>query len=150
MGGALWEGRVDDALATLTGLRGAEPVEPLEAAIRYVGGQRGWIGDYGAWREQGLPIDSGLVERQVELVINRRASAAGCAGSGRTSAPWWRCGCANSTWTGSGQTPSPISQPSPHLLVEPRASSSPARRRFESAGEVRCGFAPALKWTCEA
>jgi hypothetical protein len=73
----LWHGRVDDAVGTLVALRGSEEVPPLEAAIRYLHNQRDWLGDYEAWRQQGYPVGSGLVERQVELVINRRLKKRG-------------------------------------------------------------------------
>ena len=66
-----------DALATLAGLREGGEVGALEEAIRYVEGQRGWLGDYGAWRESGLPVGSGLVEREVELLVNRRQKRRG-------------------------------------------------------------------------
>lgn len=67
---------MDDALDILTGLRAAEKaerLEPLELAIHYIEGQRGWIGDYGAWRKLWLLVGSGLVE----LVINWRAKRRG-------------------------------------------------------------------------
>ncbi|MBA2364703.1 MAG: hypothetical protein H0V86_14350, partial [Chloroflexia bacterium] len=67
---------MDDALDILTGLRAAEEaerLEPLELAIHYIEGQRGWIGDYGAWRKLWLPVGSGLVEP----VINWRAKRRG-------------------------------------------------------------------------
>ena len=74
---SLWHGRVDEALSTLIGLRAAEQLKPLEAAISYVHNQRAWIGDYEAWQQQEYPVGSGLVERQVELVINRRLKGQG-------------------------------------------------------------------------
>lgn len=73
----LWHGEVDEAVGTLVGLRGAEEVPSLEAAMGYLSNQRDWIGDYEAWRDQGYPVGSGLVERQVELVINRRLKRRG-------------------------------------------------------------------------
>jgi hypothetical protein len=76
----LWHGEVDAALAGLLGLRpgeGEEVVGALEEAISYVQGQRPWLGDYQAWREAGYPVGSGLVERAVELVINRRLKRQG-------------------------------------------------------------------------
>lgn len=71
----LWLGKVDEALAELEALRSKEwdePVVALEEAIGYLQGQRDWLGNYQAWQEEGYPIGSGLVERAVELVINRR------------------------------------------------------------------------------
>lgn len=73
----LWRGRVDEAISVLAGLRGADEVAAIEDAIGYLDGQRGWIGDYEAWKEQGYPVGSGMVERQVELVINRRLKKRG-------------------------------------------------------------------------
>lgn len=40
------------------------------AAIWYLQNQRGWIGDYERWQQQGYSVGSGMMERQVELVIN--------------------------------------------------------------------------------
>lgn len=74
----LWTGHVDAALAELTALRvGAEPVEALERAIDYLANQRDWLGDYQSWQQQGYPIGSGAVEREVDVVINRRLSKRG-------------------------------------------------------------------------
>lgn len=78
--GRLWCGDVDGALEELRRLRpgqDAEPVVALGEAIGYVEGQRDWIGDYQGWRDQGYPVGSGLVERAVELVINRRLKGRG-------------------------------------------------------------------------
>jgi hypothetical protein len=77
---ALWHGRVAEARAALAALRPpgpAEPVAALEEAITYLDGQRGWLGDYAAWRDAGLPVGSGLVERAVAVVINRRLKRQG-------------------------------------------------------------------------
>ncbi len=73
----LWRGESAGAVEVLEGLRGTEEATALEAAIKYIHNQRDWIGDYERWREQGYPIGSGLVERQVELVINRRLKRRG-------------------------------------------------------------------------
>lgn len=75
---SLWRGKVSEALRVLEGLRQAgQPVTALEAAIQYLNNQRDWIGDYEAWREAGYSVGSGMVERQVELVINRRLKRRG-------------------------------------------------------------------------
>lgn len=82
---ALWQGDVDGAVALLAALRPAAPADPierLEETIGYLDGQRAWIGNYQAWQEAGYPIGSGLVERAVELVINRRLKRRGMR--------WWR------------------------------------------------------------
>lgn len=71
----LWRGNVEQALARLTALQpptDAEPIPALETAIRYLEEQQDWLGDYQAWRDAAYPIGSGLVERAIELVINRR------------------------------------------------------------------------------
>ena len=73
----LWRGRVDEAIVVLVGLRDSDEVGGLEEAIQYLHNQRDWIGDYEVWQAQGYPVGSGLVERQVELVINRRLNGCG-------------------------------------------------------------------------
>jgi len=50
----------------------ADPVARLEDAIAYLRSQRAWLGDYGAWQAAGYPVGSGVIERAVALVINRR------------------------------------------------------------------------------
>lgn len=77
---ALWHGEVDRALALLAALRPAAPTEPierLEQALHYLQAHRDWIGNYQAWQEADYPIGSGLVERAVERVINRRLKRRG-------------------------------------------------------------------------
>jgi hypothetical protein len=76
----LWQGEVEAALAALAVLRPPAPAEPvgrLEQTLRYLAGQRGWLGNYAAWQEQGYPIGSGLIERAVALVINWRMKKRG-------------------------------------------------------------------------
>ena len=77
----LWHGDLDATLAALTALRptgsGAEAVPRLEQTIRYLEGQCAWVRDYAAWQEAGKPIGSGLVERAVCVVINRRMKRQG-------------------------------------------------------------------------
>jgi hypothetical protein len=76
----LWGGEIDAALLALRALRPAavtEPVPALDEAIAYVEAQRTWLGDYQAWQDAGYPVGSGLVERAVELVINRRLKRRG-------------------------------------------------------------------------
>jgi hypothetical protein len=77
---ALWQGELDTALAALLALRPPAPAEPipvLEATIRYLRGQRDWLGNYAAWQEVGYPVGSGLVERAVAIVINWRMKRRG-------------------------------------------------------------------------
>jgi hypothetical protein len=76
----LWHGGVEQAVAGLrtlgTGLP-AEPRETIEQAITYLENQRGWIGSYEHWRKLGYPVGSGMIERAVSLVINRRMKKRG-------------------------------------------------------------------------
>jgi hypothetical protein len=77
---ALWHGDVPTALAQLDALRPAAPAEPvavLEDTLRYVEGQRRWLGDYAAWQRAGYPIGSGCIERAVAVVINWRMKKRG-------------------------------------------------------------------------
>src|SRR5579859_4839076 len=71
----LWKGQVDGALAALEplalGLSGPA-AKAVKEAITYLSNQRGWIGSYQDWRKQGYPVCSGMIERAVALVINRR------------------------------------------------------------------------------
>jgi hypothetical protein len=76
----LWHGGVDPALQGLRDLGaglGAERLEALKKALRYVEHQRTWIGSYEQWRKQGYPVGSGMIERAVSLVINRRMKKRG-------------------------------------------------------------------------
>lgn len=76
----LWHGDLDATLAALTALRPAPPADPLprlEDAIAYLRGQRAWLGDYATWQAAGYPVGSGLIERAVALVINRRMKRQG-------------------------------------------------------------------------
>lgn len=82
---ALWHGQTDSAIERLRALRpqaepgeeAREPIKALEEAIAYLEAQRPWLGDYQALRDQGYPVGSGMVEREVELVINRRMKRQG-------------------------------------------------------------------------
>jgi transposase len=75
----LWEGAREQALEHLSGLRPASGEAPaaFEDAVRYLQTQQDWIGNYQAWREQGYPVGSGLVERAVAVVINTRMKKRG-------------------------------------------------------------------------
>jgi hypothetical protein len=75
----LWHGDVEATLAALLALRptAAEPVARLEDAIAYLHSQRAWLGDYATWQAAGYPVGSGLIERAVALVINRRMKRQG-------------------------------------------------------------------------
>jgi len=76
----LWQGGVDQALEGLrtlaTGLP-AETLKPLQEAMRYLEHQRPWIGSYERWKAQGYPVGSGMIERAVAIVINRRMKKRG-------------------------------------------------------------------------
>jgi hypothetical protein len=77
---ALWHGDVDAARAHLQALRPPGPneaVAALEEVLRYLEGQRRWLGNYAAWREAGYPIGSGCIERAVAVVINWRMKKRG-------------------------------------------------------------------------
>jgi hypothetical protein len=76
----LWQGGVDQALQGLRDLGAglcAEPLEAIKKAMRYLENQRAWIGSYEEWRKQGYPVGSGMIERAVTLVINRRMKKRG-------------------------------------------------------------------------
>jgi hypothetical protein len=76
----LWQGGVDQAVQGLRTLAiglPAEASETLEKAITYLENQRRWIGSYEHWRKLGYPVGSGMIERAVALVINRRMKKRG-------------------------------------------------------------------------
>ena len=76
----LWQGGVDQALHGLRALGAGLPAEAQEAihkAITYLENQRPWIGSYEHWRKLGYPVGSGMIERAVSLVINRRMKKRG-------------------------------------------------------------------------
>jgi len=76
----LWYGEVEHALHGLrtlaTGLT-ADSLETVTKAITYLENQRPWIGSYEGWHKQGYPVGSGMIERAVSLVINRRMKKRG-------------------------------------------------------------------------
>jgi hypothetical protein len=76
----LWLGGVDGAIKALRNLGTGLPAEPLETingAITYLENQRGWIGSYEQWHKMGYPVGSGMIERAVAVVINRRMKKRG-------------------------------------------------------------------------
>jgi hypothetical protein len=76
----LWQGGVDQALEGLRRLSLGVPtnlLKPLQEAIRYLENQRPWIGSYERWKAQGYPVGSGMIERAVAIVINRRMKKRG-------------------------------------------------------------------------
>ena len=76
----LWLGNVDQALDGLRRLSvdlPAESLTPVKEVIRYLENQRSWIGSYKDWRKQGYPVGSGMIERAVAIVINRRMKKRG-------------------------------------------------------------------------
>jgi hypothetical protein len=70
----LWQGKGDEAVVALRELRpsSGERVAALEEALTYLQTQQGWLGNYQAWQAAGEPVGSGMVEREVALVINPR------------------------------------------------------------------------------
>jgi hypothetical protein len=76
----LWNGDVEGALGALARLRPVghgEPIAALEDAMEYIQGQQAWLGNYAQWQAEGFSVGSGLVEREVALVINRRMKKRG-------------------------------------------------------------------------
>ena len=76
----LWQGGVDQVVQGLRDLATGLPAEPLgiiQKTIRYLEHQRRWIGSYEHWRKLGYPVGSGMIERAVALVINRRMKKRG-------------------------------------------------------------------------
>jgi hypothetical protein len=76
----LCKGGVDQAVHGLRALAAGLPAEAQEAiqkAITYLENQRAWIGSYQHWRKLGYPVGSGMIERAVALVINRRMKKRG-------------------------------------------------------------------------
>lgn len=75
----VWQGQVEAAITALAALPPADaaPIPAVVETLTYLHEQRAWIGDYGAWQAADQPIGSGLVEREVALVINRRMKRQG-------------------------------------------------------------------------
>jgi hypothetical protein len=76
----LWQGNVEQALDGLRRLSTdlpAEALKPVREAMRYLDHQRPWIGSYERWKAQGYPVGSGMIERAVAIVINRRMKKRG-------------------------------------------------------------------------
>jgi len=76
----LWQGSVDQAVHGLRTLATGLPAEAgatIQKAITYLENHRPWIGSYEHWRQLGYPVGSGMIERAVALVINRRMKKRG-------------------------------------------------------------------------
>src|SRR5947209_7834046 len=76
----LWKGGVDQAVQGLRALGAglpAEAHETIQKAITYLENQRAWIGSYEHWQKLGYPVGSGMIERAVAVVINRRLKKRG-------------------------------------------------------------------------
>lgn len=76
----LWHGEVEKAVQGLRTLAvgvSDEFLVALQKAITYLENQRPWINSYEHWRKQGYPVGSGMIERTVEIVINRRMKKRG-------------------------------------------------------------------------
>lgn len=80
----LWRGEVQQALLVQWQAEpGGTSIEALHKAITYLRTQHDWIGSYEQWQLQGYPIGSGIIERAVAVVINRRMKKRGMS--------WLRC-----------------------------------------------------------
>jgi hypothetical protein len=76
----LWHGEVEKAVHGLRMLAvgvSDESLAVLQKAITYLENQRPWMGSYEHWRKMGYPVGSGMIERAVEIVINRRMKKRG-------------------------------------------------------------------------
>ena len=76
----LWRGEVQQANTLLLQWQaepGGKSIELLQKAITYLRTQQEWIGSYEQWKQQGYPIGSGIIERAVAVVINRRMKKQG-------------------------------------------------------------------------
>ena len=77
----LWKGQIEQAQERLQRWqqegRGHPKVKALQAAITYLKNQREWIGNYEEWRKRDYPVGSGIIERAVAIVINRRMNRRG-------------------------------------------------------------------------
>lgn len=71
----LWRGKVDLVITRLQSWGSAG--KALKQTQTYLQEQRDWIGDYEQWKQQGYPIGSGIIERAVAIVINRRMKKRG-------------------------------------------------------------------------
>jgi transposase-like protein len=81
LGNWLWKGQVQRASALLLSWQkehvGQRPIKSLQAALTYLENQHEWIGNYEKWKQQGYPVGSGIIERAVAVVINRRMKRRG-------------------------------------------------------------------------
>ncbi len=75
----LWHSQVEQAVQGLRTLASGLPTEALlTSPRRYVSGEpTPWIESYEHWRKLGYPVGSGMIERAVALVINRRMKKRG-------------------------------------------------------------------------
>lgn len=75
----VWEWERAQALEDLSGLRPASGDVPavFNDAVRSLHTQQDWMGHDQAWKEQGYPVGSGLVERAGAVVINARMKQRG-------------------------------------------------------------------------
>ena len=76
----LWHGKVEQAVQGLRTLATGLPArqeKPFGRRSPDLEHQRPWIGSYEHWRKLGYPVGSGMIERAVALVINRRMKKRG-------------------------------------------------------------------------
>jgi transposase-like protein len=105
LGDWLWKGEVQQAEAVLQRWqeeqKGHPPIKALKAAWTYLQSQKDWIGNYAQWKRQGYPVGSGLIERSIALVINRRMKRQGMSWLRRnaTSVVALRVALLNEEWS---------------------------------------------------
>lgn len=88
LGAALQDGEPDEILTALRALPTptADAAAAKGTAIRYLGGRKEQI-RYAAFREQGLPIGSGMVESAGKLVVEARMKGSGMHWAARNLNP---------------------------------------------------------------
>lgn len=77
----LWQGQIEQVQAQLQQWRADTTGQAVKAAVdkarTYLKTQQAWIGSSARWKHQGYPVGSGIIERAVSLVINRRMKKRG-------------------------------------------------------------------------
>jgi hypothetical protein len=76
----LWQGNVEQGLEGLRRLSTdlpAEALKPAREAMGYLEHQRPWMSSSEHWTAKGYPVGSGMLERAVAIVLNRRMKKRG-------------------------------------------------------------------------